>query len=147
MALPLDQILIQTVNGLVLLTPAGLAGQLTLSDIVLFVGDGATFATSTNGAALVIPTLSVTINNSTSAINETFAVDPNSAPVPLSVPAGPYFRLAAGTVASPLTLAVKVLGTSYALAGAFQIEQTTIGTGPVEIRLEPAAFSIARPGR
>ena len=26
-------------------------------------------------------------------------------------------------------------------------DTTTIGSGPVEIRLEPAAFSIARPGR
>ena len=82
--------------ALLLITPQGLAGQFTVAGIDFTIGE-------TTGAAPwgVHANLSfqIAFNTSGIAVNETFRLPAGN--TTLVVPAGPYFRLTAGTAASP----------------------------------------------
>src|SRR3954447_6672339 len=104
----------QEQNCLLFITPQGLSGQFTVSNVHFLAGDhqfGVEFTTD----------LQLAFNTSNQLVNETFNI-PGSPYVVLSVPAGPYFRL----TASNATIDVYAnAGTKYSLAGNFQIEQVT----------------------
>ncbi|MDX6411751.1 MAG: hypothetical protein QOE91_1267, partial [Gaiellaceae bacterium] len=125
----------QVQNGLLFITPQGLAGQFTLRGIHFGVGN------SSFGVAFTTD-LQIAFNSSTQIVDETFNIPdpdvPGSTTTRLQVAAGKYFRI----TASDATLDVTVDGTKYSLGGNFQIEQLTVGTAK-QVRL---AFSNVHAG-
>ncbi len=114
---------IQTYNGMIVLTPQGMAADFTIT------GQSFVFGTATDGLTLTNVSLEFAINTTPSPINETFGSGADQATMKL--PAGRYLRFVAGTAAAPVTAKIAVAGNDLlTITAAFQFEQTTTGTAP-----------------
>ena len=93
--------------GFVVLTPLGMAAELTVPAITIAIGEDFSFTAG----------LSVKINNTNKKLDETFVI-PGVGPKTISMPAGPYLRIEATDVA------IALKGFEFAADG-IAIEQVT----------------------
>ena len=126
---------IDVANGAILITPDGIAAQLSLQNFSFAAGD-----TSSFGVRLTVPVVTLAINTIQAPVKETFSYGA-STPVQLDLERGPYLRITVGSVATPAELKVYIAGTETKLSGAFQFERVALGTGPnppTQIRIAAA---------